>query len=93
MSGLPPIGSIPLIMTANSPLLMRTSIEQVNADARDYNEKLKKLLQQLHAKLPGSNILYADIYNPLTDMINSPQRYGNLHAYSGTIPPNMLYYV
>lgn len=79
VSGLPPIGSIPLIMTANSPLLMRTSMEQVNSEARDYNEKLMKLLQQLQAKLPGSNILYADIYNPLADMINSPQRYGNLH--------------
>lgn len=82
VSGLPPIGSIPMIMTANSPMLLRISLENMNSEARAYNDKLIKLLQQLQAKLPGSKLIYADIYSPLIDMIKNPQKYGNLQVYA-----------
>ncbi|XP_033511976.2 GDSL esterase/lipase At2g24560-like [Nicotiana tomentosiformis] len=75
LNGLPPIGCLPIQMTAKSPLL-RTCIENENFDAQLYNQKLKKLLPQLQAQLPGSTILYANTYNPLLDLINNPQQYG-----------------
>lgn len=75
LNGLPPIGCLPVQMTTKSPLL-RTCIENENSDAQLYNQKLKELLPQLQAQLPGSTILYADTYNPLLDLINNPQQYG-----------------
>lgn len=76
ISGLPPIGCLPIQMTAKSPIL-RSCSRTENADAQSYNNKLQKLLQRIEAQLPGSKILYVDSYNPLMDMINNPQKYGN----------------
>ncbi|KAG8389028.1 hypothetical protein BUALT_Bualt02G0186800 [Buddleja alternifolia] len=74
VSGLPPIGCLPIQRTAKSPILRTCSLKE-NADARSYNDKLQKLLPQIEAQLPGSKILYVDAYNPLMDMINNPQKY------------------
>ncbi|KAF3647270.1 hypothetical protein FXO38_05423 [Capsicum annuum] len=75
VSGLPPIGCLPIQMTEKSPL-HRTCIEKENSDSQSYNKKLEELLPYLQAQLPGNKILYADIYTPLSDFINNPHDYG-----------------
>ncbi|KAF5727304.1 hypothetical protein HS088_TW22G00997 [Tripterygium wilfordii] len=80
VTGLPPIGCLPIQLTAKfkNPL-DRRCLEDQNADAQSYNYKLQKLLPQIQKILPGSLILHANIYDPLFDMINNPQKYGKLH--------------
>ncbi|KAH6766059.1 GDSL-like Lipase/Acylhydrolase family protein [Perilla frutescens var. hirtella] len=75
VAGIPPIGCLPIQMTAKSPLLRNCSVKE-NEDAKAYNDKLEKLLPQIETELAGSKVLYADIYNPLMDIINNPQQYG-----------------
>ncbi|CAA0828117.1 GDSL esterase/lipase [Striga hermonthica] len=75
VSGLPPIGCLPIQMTVKSPIL-RACSHRENADAKSYNEKLMKLLPRMENELPGSKILYVDVYNPLMDIINNPEKYG-----------------
>ncbi|GFP97841.1 GDSL esterase/lipase at1g06990 [Phtheirospermum japonicum] len=74
VTGLPPIGCLPIQLTSKSPIL-RTCIHKENADARSYNAKLERLLPRIEAELTGSKILYVDAYNPLMDMIVNPQNY------------------
>ncbi|CAN4094677.1 unnamed protein product [Withania somnifera] len=75
VNGLPPIGCLPIQMTAKSPLV-RTCINKENLDAQIYNRKLEHLLLQLQAHLPASKILYVDSYAFVSDLINNPQQYG-----------------
>ncbi|CAI9107082.1 OLC1v1006364C1 [Oldenlandia corymbosa var. corymbosa] len=74
--GLPPMGCMPLLKSAQFHPFSRTCLENVNSVAQSYNGKLKNLLQEAHSELPGSKILYADTYNPLLHMIQNPTRYG-----------------
>ncbi|XP_021278192.1 GDSL esterase/lipase At2g30220-like [Herrania umbratica] len=77
IAGLPPMGCLPVLITARlKPPLDRTCLEDENADARSYNQKLVNLLPQLQASLPGSRIVYADVYTTVIDMVNNPQKYG-----------------
>ncbi|XVE79863.1 hypothetical protein DITRI_Ditri14bG0091200 [Diplodiscus trichospermus] len=77
IAGLPPMGCLPVLITTRlRPPLDRTCLEDFNADARSYNQKLVKLLPRLQASLPGSRILYADVYTPLIDMVQNPQKFG-----------------
>ncbi|CAI9776496.1 unnamed protein product [Fraxinus pennsylvanica] len=75
VQGLPPIGCLPFQITVKSPIL-RSCIDKENSDAMSYNNRLEKLLPQVQQELPGSKILYADIYTILMDMINNPKKYG-----------------
>ncbi|KAL7265719.1 hypothetical protein ACSBR1_003495 [Camellia fascicularis] len=49
-----------------------------HSDAQSYNAKLSNLLHELQSSLPGSKIIYADIYTPLDGMMKNPQKYGKL---------------
>ncbi|XP_059276472.1 GDSL esterase/lipase At2g24560-like [Lycium ferocissimum] len=82
VNGLPPIGCLPVQMTAKSPL-RGTCIENENSDSQIYNQKLKELLVQLQAQFAGSKMLYADSYTPLLDLINNPQEYGFVETNRG----------
>ncbi|GAB4824324.1 hypothetical protein Ancab_007212 [Ancistrocladus abbreviatus] len=77
ISGLPPIGCLPIQITAKlkNPN-ERTCVDDQNSEAESYNQKLQKLLPHVEASLPGSRLFYANIYQPLTDLINHPQTYG-----------------
>ena len=78
VAGLPPIGCLPIQMTARFEIpTNRKCLEDQNSDAQSYNKKLAKLLPEIQATLPRSKIVYADVYEPLIDMINLPQQYGN----------------
>ncbi|KAF8068115.1 hypothetical protein N665_1151s0010 [Sinapis alba] len=74
--GLPPIGCIPVQMTAKFGNIFSFCIEQENIDSVLYNEKIQKLLPQMEASLTGSKILYANVYDPMLDMMQNPSKYG-----------------
>ncbi|CAN1266442.1 GDSL esterase/lipase At2g30310 [Linum perenne] len=78
VAGLPPIGCLPIQMTTALDLdpNNRKCIESQNTDSQSYNTKLKKLLCRLQDSLPRSKFLYANIYDPLLDMVNNPSKYG-----------------
>ncbi|XP_058111081.1 GDSL esterase/lipase At2g24560-like [Magnolia sinica] len=77
VTGLGPIGCIPLQITAKfkNPL-QRECIEEQNLDATIYNAKLKNLLPKIQSLLPGSRFIYGGIYDPVVDMVNHPKNYG-----------------
>ncbi|XP_052208485.1 GDSL esterase/lipase At2g30310-like [Diospyros lotus] len=77
VAGLPPIGCLPIQMTLKARVLQRTCLHHQNLDSKLYNQKLAEdLIPRWTRSLPGSLIIYADVYNPLSDMINHPQKYG-----------------
>ncbi|KAH0711050.1 hypothetical protein KY284_012477 [Solanum tuberosum] len=75
VNGLPPIGCLPMQITAKSPFF-RSCINDENLDAQIYNEKLQDLLIQLQSHLPGSKTLYVDTYNFISGLIHNPQLHG-----------------
>lgn len=77
VAGLPPIGCLPVVITLNSNdgIHDRSCIEPHNAVSYDYNRKLQALLQG-YSTLRQVRIIYADIYNPLFELIRSPTKYG-----------------
>ncbi|KAJ4824756.1 hypothetical protein Tsubulata_024387 [Turnera subulata] len=82
--GLPPIGCLPIQMTAKlQDPFHRHCLENQNADAQSYNQKLVKLLLQTKATLKGSRLEYGDIYGLTMHMINNPQKYGFVETKRG----------
>ncbi|OIW16481.1 hypothetical protein TanjilG_32151 [Lupinus angustifolius] len=71
VAGLPPIGFIPLQILLKFP-----HMNDENSDSKDYNQKLEKRLLEMQAMLPGSKVVYAEIYDPLFDLISQPEKYG-----------------
>ncbi|KAL5735047.1 hypothetical protein ACOSP7_032908 [Xanthoceras sorbifolium] len=84
IAGLPPIGCLPIQMTLKfeNPL-NRKCLKDQNSDAQSYNHKLSKLLDQLQPLLPCSKIVFADVYQPLIDMIDHPHKYGIVETKRG----------
>ena len=79
ISGLPPIGCLPIQITAKFKIEEdRRCVDEENLDSKMYNQKLAKRLPKIQTLLPGSRIVFVDIYKPLMDMINRPQKYGKL---------------
>ncbi|KAH9611825.1 hypothetical protein KSS87_006768 [Heliosperma pusillum] len=77
VTGLPPIGCLPIQMTARFKTpSKRVCLDDQNAVAMSYNQKLLELVPHTQASLPGSRILYADIYTPFTDLITNSHDYG-----------------
>ncbi|KAJ4830884.1 hypothetical protein Tsubulata_035792 [Turnera subulata] len=84
IAGLPPIGCVPFQRTVNFKQPSDPScISEENTDSQSYNEKLKGLITNLQKSLPGSRIVYANIYDPLMGMINHPQNYGFTEIHRG----------
>ncbi|VVB07494.1 unnamed protein product [Arabis nemorensis] len=76
VGGLPPMGCLPIQMTAKFRNILRFCLEQENRDSVLYNQKLQKLLPQIQASLTGSKLLYANVYDPMMDIIQNPSKYG-----------------
>ncbi|KAF6174109.1 hypothetical protein GIB67_020291 [Kingdonia uniflora] len=53
-----------------------TCSEDQKADAHLYNFKLEKLLPQIQASLPGSKLIYVNLYDPAIDILSNPEKYG-----------------
>ncbi|KAL8259445.1 hypothetical protein R6Q59_027398 [Mikania micrantha] len=69
--GAPPVGCLPAIITLNSkdPISGRQCIEPFNSVSRDYNKLLENNLKTLNTRDNGTRIVYADIYNPIINMV------------------------
>lgn len=83
VAGLPPIGCVPVQVTIGSVLpstnfLQRECVEEQNTDSQAYNQQLDALTSTWQSGLQGSRIVYADIYNPIDDMIQNPNNYGEI---------------
>ncbi|QHO15762.1 hypothetical protein HN51_031180 [Arachis hypogaea] len=81
VTGLPPMGCLPLMVTINSFLpgpnwLKRLCNPKQNQQCEAYNTKLSSKVHSLEATLKGSKIAFFDIYSPLLDMVQSPLKYG-----------------
>ncbi|XP_057788780.1 GDSL esterase/lipase At2g40250 [Salvia miltiorrhiza] len=87
--GLPPLGCLPVDVTANflpSPPsqnanasrdpLRRECKSNHNSDAQEYNAKLEAWVKKMMVAMPIIKIAYMDIYNPIMDMINKPYEFG-----------------
>lgn len=75
LTNAPPCGCLPSQRTiAGGPL--RECVANENELAVLFNNKLRSELRSLKQKLPGSKIVYLDIYTPLLDLIVNPSRYG-----------------
>ncbi|XP_077212687.1 GDSL esterase/lipase At2g30220-like [Tasmannia lanceolata] len=84
VTGLPPIGCTPIQRTLNFKTPAdKTCVDNQNMGALNYNSKLKKLLPEVQASLPGSKIFYINLYDPLMDIITHPQKYGFEQAMRG----------
>ncbi|XP_050218720.1 GDSL esterase/lipase At1g06990-like [Mercurialis annua] len=82
--GLPPVGCLPLQITATFKNSMgRNCLEDQNSDSQAYNVKLTKLLSEIQASAPESLMVYANVYDPLIDMINHPQKFGLVETSRG----------
>ncbi|CAN1152107.1 GDSL esterase/lipase At2g40250 [Linum perenne] len=92
VAGLPPIGCLPVQMTASFQFSLRSRqcIQSQNSDSLSYNVKLKQLLRKLQGSLPGSKMLYANVYDPMLDMVTQPQKYGFVEARKGCCGTGLL---
>ncbi|CAH2060045.1 unnamed protein product [Thlaspi arvense] len=76
VGGLAPMGCLPVQMTAKMRNVLRFCVEQENKESVVYNQKLVKKLPEIEASLPGSKFLYANVYDPVMDIIQNPSKYG-----------------
>ena len=71
-----PIGCIPSqLVKANSN---GECVEFVNKLAQDFNAALEARLPSFNAKLPGAKFLYGDVFNPIFDYRQYPEKFGKL---------------
>lgn len=90
-----PIGCIPYQKSINQ-LQENECVDLPNKLAREYNAKLKDLLADLRKNLPGSTIIYANVYDLVMELITNYKQYGfntastaccgNGGRYAGIIP-------
>ncbi|KAL9358164.1 hypothetical protein Peur_051417 [Populus x canadensis] len=71
----PPVGCVPSQRTLAGGA-ERECAENFNEAAKLFNSKLSKKLDSLASSLPNSRLVYIDVYNPLLDIIQKPQKYG-----------------
>ncbi|KAE8659684.1 GDSL esterase/lipase [Hibiscus syriacus] len=73
VTGLPPMGCLPVVITLNSgnATLERGCIENFSRAGMEYNQMLQIELNSMQGRLAhlGAKITYIDIFTPLVDMI------------------------
>ncbi|KAL3741771.1 hypothetical protein ACJRO7_017271 [Eucalyptus globulus] len=94
VSGLAPMGCLPIMITLNSnnALLQRGCMDRFSSVARDYNVLLQMELASMQSSLAsqGSRIYYADSYNLPNDMIQRFPIYGYDEAHKGCCGSGLL---
>ncbi|KAJ4980489.1 hypothetical protein NE237_031326 [Protea cynaroides] len=78
VGGLPPMGCLPEVITSRHEFIRRECVTTYSLAAREFNQNLQDELVAMQNifKLHRGLIVYADIYGPLTDLIQNPQKYG-----------------
>ena len=86
VSGLPPIGCLPLQITASFyNTLNRECVDEQISDTIAYNTKLRNLVPELQKSLPESKIAYLDITDSVVEIIQNPEKYGKLQEWHTTL--------
>ncbi|PRQ31978.1 putative triacylglycerol lipase [Rosa chinensis] len=75
LGGLPPMGCLPLERTRNL-LLGSDCVETYNDVARSFNNKLEELVDRLNGELVGIQLVLANPYYILSDIIQNPESFG-----------------
>lgn len=75
VAGLPPMGCLPIQITSRLKI-PRACLDDQNSEAMSYNNKLLKLIPRIQTSLQGSQVLYADIYTPIIQLLDNSQDYG-----------------
>lgn len=73
--GLPPVGCVPSQRTLGGGIT-RECVDLRNQAAKSFNSKLAQQLKMLGANLPGSKVIYIDIYTILDNLVRRPADYG-----------------
>lgn len=71
----PPIGCVPSQRTLAGGLARECS-GKYNDAALLFNQKISPALKSLSESLPDTRLVYIDVYTPLLDIINYPNKYG-----------------
>ncbi|XP_047334799.1 GDSL esterase/lipase At2g04570-like [Impatiens glandulifera] len=89
LGGLPPMGCLPLERTANfmSGSKCRESYNEV---ARDFNDKLGLLVENLNKQLDGIKVVLSNPYPILMELIDRPSSYGFNVAGTGCCATGMF---
>ncbi|KAK8509977.1 hypothetical protein V6N13_118518 [Hibiscus sabdariffa] len=71
----PPIGCVPSQRTLGGGIERECS-EDYNVAARLFNKKLFSVLNSFRTSMSDGRFVYIDVYNPLLDLIQNPQKSG-----------------
>ncbi|GMI96874.1 hypothetical protein like AT1G75900 [Hibiscus trionum] len=71
----PPIGCVPSQRTLAGGI-ERECAEDYNVAATLFNNKLISVLDSFRTSMPDGRFVYIDVYNPLLDLIENPQKSG-----------------
>ncbi|XP_062193733.1 GDSL esterase/lipase At2g42990-like [Phragmites australis] len=81
-TGLTPMGCLPAERLGNR-FDPGECNEEYNAVARTFNGNLQKLVAKLNKDLPGLQLVFADTYKLLADVVDKPANYGFDNAVQG----------
>ncbi|OAY24888.1 GDSL esterase/lipase At5g45960 [Manihot esculenta] len=75
VTGLPPMGCLPVVITlfSKNAILERGCIEYFSSVGREFNQMLQNEVNRLHDRYPDVKIAISDAYGPLSDMIQGQQ--------------------
>ncbi|KAJ7559733.1 hypothetical protein O6H91_04G098800 [Diphasiastrum complanatum] len=74
-----PFGTVPSVMERYGNESEK-GFSFLNVFAQEYNAALFLKLLELRVKLPGSYLIYNNVYNTIQDIILNPQQYGIVHT-------------
>ncbi|XVF35929.1 hypothetical protein REPUB_Repub19eG0014100 [Reevesia pubescens] len=81
-----PLGCLPAARTVAGGV-QRNCVDLANQAALMFNSKLEAEISNLNSNLPGAKIVFIDVYNPLLDLMQNPNKYGfddSTHGCCGT---------
>lgn len=76
LSGLPPMGCLPLIRAMHLHSYVPYCVEKDNEISIQYNLKLQAAIEKMTNTLPGIQIVYSDTYNVIYEAVQNPAKYG-----------------
>ena len=76
-----PVGCLPGGRTVATGLLEGGCEEITNQEAQVFNTKLSSMVDSLESSLPDAELVFIDVYNPLLDIVQDPQNYGNFYLF------------
>lgn len=81
LTGVPPMGCLPLERATNI-MDSHNCVSEYNNVALEFNGKLGGLVTRLNDELPGMQILFADAYDIVYQIIKEPSQYGEFLGFS-----------